>query len=662
MSVAHIPEYNKFICFGKDITKRKKAEEALKISEAQKRTLLENASDGIYFRKNGVYEYVNHRFAEITGYSESELTDPDFDIDVLLFDEDRAFMHDRMNKRRMGIKIPPKFQIGLKRKDGKRVEIEAYIRFEDKDGDLISTGFIRDITEQKNAERELKESETKYRNLVQQSNDAIFLLDTNGYHLEANAKAIEMLGYSLDELRQMSYKDTIDNSKHEDSRNKIEGLLKGKKYSRYEKYFISKTGDKIPAEISVSPIKDANGKVVYILSIVRDISGRKKTEKELIEAKERAEESDRLKSAFLANTSHEIRTPMNGILGFIQLLKDPKLEGDEIQEYISIIEKSGKRMLNILNDIIDISKIESGQTEVHETDFNLNKQIKYFYEFFLPEALNKDIDLSVNIPLKDEKAEIHTDKEKFNIILSNIIKNALKFTEKGKIKLGYELKNGNLNIYVQDTGIGIHHKQKDIIFDRFVQAEHSTDRMYEGAGLGLAIAKAYVDMLGGKIWFDSLPDVGSTFYFSLPQKTLKFIDKEDTMDPQKENEKSQVKILIVEDDHVSNLLLNKMLKRKYKHVASTYNAAEAIRILKESPDYDVVLMDIKMPEMDGYEATRKIREFNRDIIIIAESAYAFADDEKKALEAGCDGYISKPIDEDKLYRLIEKHVFGKQKI
>ena len=247
-----------------------------------------------------------------------------------------------------------------------------------------------------------------------------------------------------------------------------------------------------------------------------DITDSKNAAIELTKAKERAEESDRLKSAFLANMSHEIRTPMNGLLGFAELLGEPDLVGDKQQYYISIIEKSGKRMLSIINDIIDISKIESGLMNVNISKVNINKQTEYIKTVFKPEVEEKGIKLSIKNGLADKLSMVETDREKLYAILINLVKNAIKFTKSGNIEMGYKKRRDWLEFYVKDTGIGIPLEKQKSIFERFVQADSSDVKAFDGTGLGLSISKSYVEMLGGSIWVESIEGVGSTFYFRLP--------------------------------------------------------------------------------------------------------------------------------------------------
>jgi signal transduction histidine kinase len=383
----------------------------------------------------------------------------------------------------------------------------------------------------------------------------------------------------------------------------------------------------------------------------------KKRTSELEDACIRALESDKLKTAFMANMSHEIRTPMNGILGFAELLKDPNLTGDKQIKYIDIIQKGGARMLNIINDIVDISRIESNLVNLSTSETDINKSIEYIHAFFKLEAQQKQIKLDYKAPLPKGEANIIIDREKIYAILTNLVKNAIKFTSNGSIELGYTKKDDYLIFYVKDTGIGIPNDRQGAIFERFIQADIEDRQAYQGAGLGLAISKAYVEMMNGTIWVESEVGKGSIFYFTIPyilkdngnqddKISLTNIDANDII--------KNLKVLLVEDDKVSMDFL-KIIMAESHTIYEASNGAEAIKICKDNPDIDLILMDIKMPIMNGFEATQKIRKFNKDIVIIAQTAYGLTGDRVKALEVGCNDYVSKPIVKNVLLSKVREH-------
>jgi len=384
----------------------------------------------------------------------------------------------------------------------------------------------------------------------------------------------------------------------------------------------------------------------------------------LQEAKEKAEESDRLKSAFLANMSHEIRTPMNGILGFAEILKEPNLSGEEQQECISIIQKSGTRMLNIINDIISISKVEAGQMEIVVSETNINEQIEYIYTFFKPEVEGKGIQLYMKIGLPLHEANIITDKEKLYAVLTNLVKNAIKFTSHGSIEFGYRPVGDKklVEFFVKDTGIGIQKDRQEAVFERFIQADILDTMARQGAGLGLSISKAYVEMLGGKIWMESETGKGSVFYFTIPyrqEQNAESLVKHVHPVEHKTNQEKKLEILIAEDDETSERFLTKAVEMVGKKILRVRTGVEAVEACRKNPGIDLVLMDIKMPGMNGYEATRQIRQFNKDVIIIAQTAYGLLGDRDKALAAGCNEYLSKPIVGDELKKLLQKYALNK---
>jgi len=346
---------------------------------------------------------------------------------------------------------------------------------------------------------------------------------------------------------------------------------------------------------------------------------------------------------------------MNGILGFADLLKEKDLSGEERDKYIQVIESSGERMLNIINDLLNVSTIEAGYMKVDLSEVNISQQMQDIFNLFLPEIENKGLKfIFKNKPETD--ILIQTDKEKLHAIFNKLLKNAIKYTNEGFIEMGYEEFDDELKIFIIDTGIGIPKNQLKIIFDRFVQVDSSLSSLYEGAGLGLSITKSYVKMLRGKIWVHSVEGEGSQFYFSLPYKFSKHHkDKEDFgINKSAMGKLKQITLLIAEDQEISDAYLTAIVKDSCKKIYHVQTGVDAIEIC-QNEKIDLILMDIKMPVMNGYDATRAIRLFNKDVIIIAQTAYALPGDKNKALEAGCNAYISKPTKKNALLEIISKY-------
>ena len=518
-------------------------------------------------------------------------------------------------------------------------------------------------------EEDRKRTEQKISQLslaVEQSPVTIIITNTEGDIEYVNPKFVETTGYTLEEV--VGKNPRFLKSGHntpEEYKNLWQTITAGKDWNGEFKNK-KKDGTLFWESSSISPLLNAQGITTHYIAVNENVTDRKIAEEELINAKLRAEESDRLKLAFLANMSHEIRTPMNGILGFTELLKAPDLTGAEQQEYIKIIEKSGKRMLNIINDIISISRVESGQIDVSISETDINEQLNYINCFFTPEANQKGIKLFIKKQLPAKYNFIKTDKEKLYAILTNLVKNAIKFTDEGIIEFGCEKKGKNVQFYIKDSGIGISDSKKNIVFERFRQANESISRTHEGSGLGLPISKAYIEILGGKIWVDSELGRGSTFYFTLPFQSEAEHDDEHEYEEKiedesvdlkiaQENKIKDLKVLIVEDDSISKLLITIAVKPFSKEILKVSSGIEAVEICRSNPDIDLVLMDINMPVMGGYEATNIIREFNKDLIIIAQTANGMQSDRDDAIAAGCTDYISKPINIKDFSALIQKY-------
>ena len=552
------------------------------------------------------------------------------------------------------------YEINLIKADGTPLYVMGNIlgNFDDA-GELTSLReYTVDITKRRLAEELL----VKLSRAVEQSPETIIITDKDGKIEYVNPTFTKVTGYTFKEVQGQNPKILSSQEKSKNEYKKLWNTILSGKVWRGEFHDKKKNGELYWEQASISPIINEKGEITHFVAVKEDITERKAKDLELKMALEKARESDKLKSAFLANMSHEIRTPMNGILGFAELLKEPLDDGEQQKEYLGIIEKSAHRMLSIITDIVNISKIEAGQMDIFITEADLNGEIDYLFSFFKPEAGLKNVKLTCSKGLNDAEAIIKTDREKLSSILTNLIKNAIKFTSKGSIDMGYEKKRNFLEFYIKDTGEGISEKNKDIVFERFRQGSDSLTKGYEGSGLGLSISKAYVEMLGGKIWFKSKkegsPDEkGTEFRFTIPYHSV-FLDpaKDDKekLTPDKSLKNKKYNILIVEDDDVSEKLLRFILDPISNKIHHAPTGKKALEITKQNPDIDFILMDIRMPIMNGYEATREIRKFNKDVIIIAQTAFAMEGDREMALEAGCNDYITKPIQLDKFRVLLKK--------
>jgi len=649
--------------YQKDIAELKHTDKALLESEERFQLLFNQAPLGYQSLDiDGNFLEVNQQWLDTLGYTRDEVIGKWFG-DFLSPDYQDGFRQRFPIFKEQG-HIHSEFEMIHKNGNKLFIAFEGRIGY-NTNGEFKQTHCIlQDITQRKQSEEKLRQSSVHWKRTFNAIQDSVTLLDTNQNVIESNKAFLDLINKPETEVLNHPCYGFV----HRTSCPIEDCPYVRMKKSKKRETMVLEINNMI-FEVTVDPMFDDTDNILGAVHIVKDVTRSKQAESELIIAKEKAIESDRLKSAFLANMSHEIRTPMNGILGFTEFLKEPNLSTDDQQDFIQTIQISGERMLNTINNIVDISKIEAGLMSLAIEETNINKKIEFTYKFFKPEAERKGLQFMYKNGLPTENAIIRTDNEKVYGVLTNLIKNAIKFTYDGSIEFGYDIVEAqriaplqhllSLQFYVKDTGVGIPKYLQQTIFERFRQGSNDLKRLYEGSGLGLAIAKSYVKMLGGEIWVESEEGNGSTFYFTIPynpvleEKTeIKGVDSLELKKVQMKN----LKILIVEDDEVSFSLLKRTIRKIGKEVLHAITGVEAVEACRSNPDLDLVLMDLRMPIMDGNEATRQIRQFNKDVIIIAQTAYAFTGDSDKALEAGCNNYITKPINMALLFELIKKNV------
>ncbi|PRX40773.1 ATP-binding protein [Salegentibacter salegens] len=522
---------------------------------------------------------------------------------------------------------------------------------------------LKNWKNQKTKER-LNESEQRYTKMMLDINMIFINVDLDSNIIFCNKYLLSITGYTEEEL---IGNNTVDIFIPEDEKEKTkEGLRELFENNRDLHQFESKILTKDKKELYISwynsVITDDYGKIRGIASLGENITEKKATFDKLKEAKEKAEESNRLKSVFLQNISHEIRTPMNAIVGAISLLKESHGDKGTREKFYEILEISGARLLTTVNDLIDISQVETQQIKVNKSNFSLSKVLANHVDVATPLARKNNNKIICTSKYLHTETILHTDKNMLTSIFINLLSNANKFTTNGTIEIGSRDEGGDIVFYIKDNGIGIPKNRLDVIFDRFVQADSSLSRAHEGSGLGLSIAQAYAKMLGGNLWVESEEGKGSTFFFNIPK------DEVTLTAPDTGKEESEVlllpnrKILIAEDDKLNYLILKRIVENMgVINILHAKNGTEAVEMLKNDTEISLVLMDIKMPEMSGEEATQKIRTFNPAIPIIAQTAFAMPGDRERFIEIGCNDYIPKPIDKNELMKLLQKYLNSNNK-
>jgi len=517
-------------------------------------------------------------------------------------------------------------------------------------------GTIQDITERKLAEEELIFSEERLRLLVENSEDMITILDFSGKYLffsgpkKYNIHSRDVVGKTLYDLWDFDIASKI--------AEQINKIVQTGESSKMEIY-VNFQGSLKWFEENIYPLKKEN-RIISVVKISSDISERKSKELELIHAKEKAEESDRLKTAFIHNLSHEIRTPMNAIMGFSELIGNNYNDKAKIDRFSTIINQRCNDLLVIISDLLDIAKIEANQLPVHIESCNLKalfSELSLFFEEQQKRLGKEHIKFNLKANCGPSESIILTDKVKLKQIFINLLSNSFKFTSTGSIEGGCKFnENQTLVFYLSDTGIGIPHNKQQLIFKPFTQAEQGTNRLYGGIGLGLSIVKGLINLLGGEIFLESEVGKGSTFTFTIPFKTTQLLNEEPFVLNESLNYNFQNQtILVVEDDLYNTEFIKELLSDTGLNIIYAAQGSLAMQ-LAASHIPDLVLMDIRLPDMNGYEVTRKLLQHNPNLKIIAQTAYAAKDDELKSKEAGCIDHISKPLKRKALFSMISKYL------
>lgn len=557
---------------------------------------------------------------------------------------------------------PYQLELELIRPDGSIRNVNAFGGANvDNNGQINGLyGTVQDITESKQAEELLFKSEEKYRNIFENVQDVYYEASIDGTILEVSP-SIEIISKGQYHRHDLIGKSMYDFYFITSGRQALLALLQERgSVTDYEIILKNRDGSQVPCSISAKIQFDAHGEPLKIIGSMHDITERKQAEQELIIAKEKSEESDNLKTAFLNNLSHEIRTPMNQILGFASLLKDPDITDSKRDNYIEIINDQSYQLLQIITEIVDISEITTGQVHLNLGTFNLGKMMDELLASFKLKAEQRNLQLRLTKKIADADAMIRGDQVKLNHVFSNIIENAIKFTDEGAIDIEYSRVGNRLIIAVKDTGIGIGAIEKQVIFDNFRQIEITMAKKYSGLGLGLSISDAYIRMMSGEIRVESEPGEGSTFIVEIPYLPAIQVSEpiiESVQPPVISRLDWQNKTLLIAEDEESNAqFLEVVLQSTGIRLLFAVNGLEAVEQCKIHPEIAVVLMDIKMPRMDGLEATRIIKSFRNDLPIIATTAFASASDKEYILNAGCDDYLPKPLKRDVLITKIQKYI------
>ncbi|MDP3313197.1 PAS domain S-box protein [Lutibacter sp.] len=671
---------------------RQQSEIRLKETEQKQRNILEKSTNLFYSHDiHHQLNYMSPQVKEILGYEVEEVLIKwpelitDHPINEIGFENTNKAI-------KTGITQPP-FELELKRKDGHKIWVEVREAPVVKNGKTVAiVGSLNDITEQKRA-NEIQNIILNIANASQTSLDLGEIMqliqkelgrivDTKNFFVAIYNEENDTINlpYSEDENDEMVDFPAGKSMSGLVIRKEVSLLLNEKEITKllnenviemigvFPKVWLGvplKIEGKVKGAFVVQSYTDCNAytekdkEVLEIISHQISVTiERKRNEAELIKAKLRAEENDKLKSAFLANMSHEIRTPMNSILGFSELLMDHNLADEKKDKYHEIVNSSGKRLMNLINDIIDVSKIDAKELKLNPSVFNLNKLIDQLQHQFLISPKNRNTAINIVKGVDESESYVVLDETRLAQVFSNLLENALKFTKNGTVEFGYTVKENEIFCFVKDSGVGINKKDHFHIFERFGQSDNEILKVKEGSGLGLSISKGITELFGGKIWVESEPNKGATFYFTIPNKFVPQNDKSTNVTNDTILIENNIikNILIAEDEESNFWFIEAALEGQPFNLIHVLNGKEAVDAMQSNNNIDLILMDFNMPIMNGIEATKEIRNTNATIPIIAITAYAMKADKEKALAIGCTDYLSKPVSRELLLETINKFI------
>ena len=638
-----------------DIDEKKQIEVELNNSNELLRTLIDNIPDAIYMKDKNFRKVLANKID--AQRSNLEIKDMIGKSDYEIYPRNIAESYSKDDREvfETGMPVINREEI-LPIDDKFKWVLTSKIPLKDDENNIIGlVGIGRDITE-------FKENESRLRLLqqvIEQSPLSVVVTDTNGTIQYVNPGFEEATGYSrqeaIGETPKILNSGTLDKSYY---KNLWETILSGKNW--YGEFHNKRKNGTLYWESAViAPIFNENNEIKQFVAIKEDVTSIKQLVKDIENARKKAEESDRLKTVFLANMSHEIRTPLNGILGFSSIISSGMCDNAQLEKYGKIIENSGQRLITVIDDIIDISMIQSNQLKIELNDFDLNDLLEEIYIVYKNQksAQLENIRFEMKTKLNRGNSNIVSDKNRIYQVLKNLLDNAFKFTESGHITFGcYDSDDSEVVLYVEDTGIGIEEGKTNLIFEIFRQVEEGNARKYDGSGLGLAITSGIVERLGGEIVVRSEINKGTTFYVTLPRNSKikrKINGNKNQSLEIKGKENKFKKIVSFEDDRTSSQYLKIVIDLLGYELINFDNASEGIEYLRKNKA-DLILMDAQLPGMSGYEATQIIKLEMPGIPVIMQSAYVMKSDIDKAIKAGCDDYLSKPASMSNLKEKIEK--------